>query len=152
MADPKGDGATRQTLVEDGTEFKGALTSKCPIVVKGRVEGEVAAPAMTVSDTGSVHGRARVGEIHSSGELSGEFDADVVQLSGRVRDNTILRARSLDIKLNPEKGKMQVVFGECTLEVGDEPVRGEVGKDKTPLVASPRAPSTPPEADDGLTA
>src|SRR5262245_59487970 len=125
MADPNG--GAKHTLVEDGTEFKGSLTSKCPIVVKGKVEGEVAAPALTVSDTGAVHGRAKVGDIHSQGELAGEFDADTVQLPGRVKDNTILRARSLDIKLSPEKGKMQVVFGECTLEVGDEPVRAEAG-------------------------
>ena len=30
----------RKTLVEEGTQFKGSLTSDCPIEVKGRVEGD----------------------------------------------------------------------------------------------------------------
>src|SRR5437867_1054481 len=100
MADRLGTGAgERTTLVEDGTEFKGSFTSKCPIVVKGRVEGDVSAPSLTVSPTGAVHGRAKVGQIHSEGELAGEFDADVIELSGKVKDNTVIRAKSLNIKL-----------------------------------------------------
>ena len=31
------DKSTKQTLVEEGTEFTGTLTSKCPIVVMGKV-------------------------------------------------------------------------------------------------------------------
>ncbi|HVY47214.1 MAG TPA: polymer-forming cytoskeletal protein [Minicystis sp.] len=133
------------TLVEDGTEFKGTLSSKCPIVVKGKVEGEVSAPSMKVSPTGAVHGRARVADLRSEGELSGEFDADTVQLSGRVRDKTVIRAKSLDVKLSPDKGKMQVVFGECTLEVGEEPARAEDAP-KPPVT---RASAAPPPDDFG---
>ena len=144
----------KTTLVEDGTEFKGSFTSKCPIVVRGRIEGEIAAPSLMVSVTGSVHGRAKVGQIRSEGELSGEFDADVIELSGKVKDNTVIRARSLDVKLSSEKGKMQVVFGECTLEVGDEPGRVETGVAARSLPSPPepvgpllgRKPSVPPEA------
>jgi cytoskeletal protein CcmA (bactofilin family) len=122
MADPKMDvGTEKRTLVEEGTQFKGSLTSNCPIVVKGRIEGEIAAPSLTVSVSGAVHGKAKVGEIRSMGELSGDFDADVVQLSGTVRDNTVIRAKSLEVKLAPTNGKMQVVFGECVLDVGDAP-------------------------------
>jgi cytoskeletal protein CcmA (bactofilin family) len=110
----------RKTLVEEGTQFKGSLTSNCPIEVKGRIEGDVTAPALAVSASGAVHGRVKVGEIRSQGELAGEFDADVVQLSGTVKDNTIIRAKSLEVKLHPAEGKMQVVFGECSLEVGAE--------------------------------
>jgi cytoskeletal protein CcmA (bactofilin family) len=122
MADPKVDvGTEKRTLVEEGTQFKGSLTSNCPIVVKGRIEGDVSAPSLTVSVSGAVHGKAKVGEIRSMGELSGDFDADVVQLSGTVRDNTVIRAKSLEVKLAPTNGKMQVVFGECVLDVGDTP-------------------------------
>ena len=65
MADPKNNeaNAEKRTLVEDGTQFKGSLTSTCPIVVKGRIDGEVEAPSLVVSTTGAVHGRARVGEV-----------------------------------------------------------------------------------------
>jgi len=124
MADPKS-GDEKRTLVEEGTEFKGSLSSNCPILVRGRIEGDVAAPSLTVSASGSVHGRAKVGEIRSQGELAGEFDADVVQLSGTVKDKTIIRARSLEVKLAPQNGKLAVVFGECELDVGDAPSKIE---------------------------
>jgi len=110
----------RKTLVEEGSQFKGSLTSSCPIVVRGRIEGDVQAPSLTISSSGAVHGKVKVDEMRSQGELAGEFDADVVQLSGTVKDNTIIRARSLEVKLTPASGKMQVVFGDCTLDVGGE--------------------------------
>jgi cytoskeletal protein CcmA (bactofilin family) len=116
-----GDQSGKRTLVEEGTQFKGSLSSSCPIVVKGKVDGDIAAPSLQVSSTGSVHGKVKVGQIESQGELSGEFDADVIQLSGTVRDKTVVRAKSLEVRLAPVAGKMQVVFGECMLDVGDQP-------------------------------
>jgi cytoskeletal protein CcmA (bactofilin family) len=109
----------KQTLVEEGTKFKGSLSSSCPIVVRGRIEGDVEAPSLTVSGSGAVHGKVKVGEMRSQGELAGEFDADIVQLSGTVKDNTVIRAKSLEVKLTPPTGKMQVIFGEVQLDIGD---------------------------------
>jgi cytoskeletal protein CcmA (bactofilin family) len=123
MSDPND--ATKRTLVEEGTQLKGSLTSTCPVLVRGRIEGEVQAPALTVSPSGAVHGRAKVGELNAEGELSGEFDADVVKLSGSVKDRTVIRAKSLEVKLATETGKLQVVFGECELEVGEPPKEKE---------------------------
>ena len=60
-----------------------------------------------------VCGKVKVGEMHSQGELAGEFDAETVQLSGIVKDKTIVRAKSLELKLSPTNGKMQVVFGDA---------------------------------------
>ncbi len=45
----------------------------------------------------------------------------MVQLSGVVKDKTIVRAKSLEVKLAPATGKMQVIFGECVLDVGEMP-------------------------------
>jgi cytoskeletal protein CcmA (bactofilin family) len=120
MSDLSNGANAKKTLVEEGTHFKGALSSSCPIEVKGRVEGEVTAPSLSVSESGSVHGRIKVGELTSRGELAGELDADVVQLSGSIKDSTIIRAKSLEVKLTAPGGKMQVTFGECQLEVGSE--------------------------------
>jgi len=120
MMDSKNAKHDRKTLVEEGTQFKGSLSSNCPIEVRGLIEGDVSAPALSVSASGAVHGRVKVGEIRSEGELAGEFDADVVQLSGTVKDNTVIRAKSFEVKLAPPSGKMQVIFGECELEVGSE--------------------------------
>jgi cytoskeletal protein CcmA (bactofilin family) len=129
MADPKlaeAPQSAKKTLVEEGTEFRGALTSNCPVVVSGRIDGELNAPALTVTGSGSVRGKARVGEILSEGEIAGEFDAERITLSGRVSDNTIIRAKSLEVNLRSDKA-MQVTFGDCMLEVGEEPRKGSQG-------------------------
>jgi cytoskeletal protein CcmA (bactofilin family) len=125
MSEQKNSASAKRTLVEEGTHFKGALSSNCPIEVKGRVEGEITAPALQVSESGSVHGRIKVGELSSQGELAGELDADVVQLSGTIKDSTIIRAKSLEVKLAAPNGKMQVTFGDCQLEVGSEEAQAE---------------------------
>jgi cytoskeletal protein CcmA (bactofilin family) len=150
MSEPLHAGHGRRTLVEEGTTFKGSLSSNCPIDVKGRIEGDVTAPALSVSASGSVHGKVKVGEIQSHGELAGEFDADVVQLSGSVKDATIIRAKSLEVKLTPAEGKMQVVFGECQLEVGSEAARTEAAARAAEAAArphekAPKGSSVPPE-------
>ncbi len=111
----------RTTLVEEGTHFKGSLSSKCPVVVKGKIEGDLTAPFLSVSVSGAVHGLVKVGEIVSEGELSGEFEADTIRLSGVVKDKTVVRAKSLEVKLAPANGRMEILFGECTFEVGDLP-------------------------------
>ena len=134
----------RKTLVEEGTQFKGSLSSDCPIEVKGRIEGDLAAPALAVSTSGAVHGKVKVGQIQSQGELAGEFDADVVQLSGSVKDNTVIRAKSLEVKLAPASGKMQVIFGECQLEVGSE----QPAKEAKPGSVRP-PPAEPAETNGG---
>ena len=143
----------RKTLVEEGTQFKGSLSSDCPIEVKGRVEGDLTAPALSVSTSGAVHGKVKVGEMRSQGELAGEFDADVVQLSGTVKDNTVIRAKSLEVKLAPANGKMQVIFGECELEVGTEQVakaeqpKEPKDKEKNGSIRPPPAEVSPPAAE-----
>lgn len=139
------DGTQRKkTLVEEGTQFKGSLSSECPIEVKGRIEGDLSAPALAVSASGAVHGHVKVGEMRSEGELAGEFDADTVQLSGKIRDNTVIRARSLEVKLSQPGGKMQVIFGECELEVGGEQLAKKEGVARAaevPKTISVRPPS-----------
>jgi cytoskeletal protein CcmA (bactofilin family) len=132
---------SRKTLVEEGTQFKGSLSSDCPIEVKGRIEGDLMAPALAVSATGAVHGKVKVGEMQSQGEIAGEFDADTVQLSGTVKDNTVIRAKSLEVKLAPANGKMQVIFGECELEVGsDQPAKEQAKEPAKEKAASIRPP------------
>jgi cytoskeletal protein CcmA (bactofilin family) len=133
----------KKTLVEDGTQFKGSLTSKCPIEVNGHVEGDLLAPSLLVSTTGSVHGKVMVGELHSEGRLAGEFDAEMVQLSGSVSDNTVIRAKSLEVKLASANGKMQVIFGECELDIGEGAAK-EAAETKTKS-ARPPAPEEEPQ-------
>ena len=146
MSDSKSGAGGRKTVVDEGTQFKGSLSSDCPIEVKGRIEGDVAAPSLVVSPSGGMRGRVKVGELRSEGEIAGEFDADVVQLSGTVKDNTVIRAKSLEVKLAPPNGKMQVIFGECELQVGDEQARRETGEPKTQTKRN-RPTSVPPQAD-----
>jgi cytoskeletal protein CcmA (bactofilin family) len=134
----------KKTIIEEGSELKGTLTSSCGVVVRGRLDGDIETPSLSVSASGAVHGRAKVGEVESEGELSGEFDADVVRLAGTIRDNTVIRARSLEVKLDAGTGKMQVMFGECELAVGDEP-SDDASKRKRKRDGKSEAPP-PPEA------
>src|SRR3954471_18265467 len=123
LRNPIGSATEKRTLVEEGTTFKGSLTSTCPIFVKGGIEGDIQAPSLTVAASGVVSGKLKAGELKSEGSLAGEVDVDKVQLSGSVKDNTVIRAKSLEVKLTASSAKMQVVFGECELEVGEQPTR-----------------------------
>jgi cytoskeletal protein CcmA (bactofilin family) len=122
---------TKKTLIEEGTELKGTMTSTCPIVVQGRVEGDLTGPSVEVAERGVLSGKAKVTELRSRGEIAGEFDAKVVELSGRVRDKTIIRAESLEVSLRREEGRIEMVFGDCELAVGDAP-------DKAKAIAAAR--------------
>jgi cytoskeletal protein CcmA (bactofilin family) len=136
----------KHTVVEEGSSFKGTLTSSCPIHVHGRIEGDLQTPALTVSATGVVHGKVKVGMVRSQGELAGEFDADSVELAGTVRDNTVIRARSLEVKLASARGKLQVIFGDCELSVGDEPTEHDAVEPPQLADAAPAPAALPMEA------
>jgi cytoskeletal protein CcmA (bactofilin family) len=142
LRNPIGSATEKRTLVEEGTTFKGSLSSTCPIFVKGGVEGDIQAPSLTVATSGTVSGKVKAGELKSDGAIAGEFDVDKVQLSGSVKDNTVIKAKSLEVKLTVSNAKMQVVFGECELEVGDQPSR-EKAADK----AHENGKSVPPPAE-----
>lgn len=139
MSEKNGLPTGKHTLVEEGTEFKGTMSSSCPIVVMGKVEGDIAGPVIHVTPSGVVSGVVKVKQLRSDGELAGEVEADTVEISGRVRDRTVIRARSLEVSLSVQKGGMQVVFGECELAVGDEP-------NKEAAIASALTPPAPAEA------
>ncbi len=110
----------KQTIVEDGTEFDGSVRSKCPITVSGKLKGEISAPSLTITASGSVHGQVKVSHLKSQGELAGEIDAENVELAGKVNDQTTIRATSLEVTLNQPGNKLQVTFGNCELQVGDK--------------------------------
>jgi cytoskeletal protein CcmA (bactofilin family) len=149
MSDKNGLPDGKHTLVEEGTEFKGTLSSKCPIVVMGRVEGDVTGPFIHVTASGVVAGNVKVHELRSDGELAGQVQADTVRIAGRVRDKTTIRARVMEVSLTTDKGGMEVVFGECELAIGDEPNKeaAVAAALATPVVAAPK--ETPKEAERG---
>jgi len=121
MESQKATEMNRLTVVEEGTEFRGSMTSSCAVIVKGKISGDLASPALTVTPTGHVSGKVKVGTLASQGEIAGEFDAEHAHLSGRVSDATVVRARTLEVKLTSD-GRMTVTFGDDTrLDVGDEP-------------------------------
>ncbi len=145
MSDKNGLPTGKHTLVEEGTEFKGSLSSKCPIVVMGKVEGEVAGPVIHVTSSGVIAGNVKVKELQSAGEVAGEVEAESVRISGKVRDKTVIRARTLEVSLSSSKGGMEVVFGECELSVGDEPNKEAAIAAATAAQAGEAAPAASPE-------
>ena len=153
MSEKNGIPTGKHTLVEEGTDFKGTMSSSCPIVVMGKVEGDIAGPVIHVTPSGVVSGVVKVKQLRSDGELAGEVEADTVEISGRVRDRTVIRARSLEVSLSVQKGGMQVVFGECELAVGDEPNKeaaiAAATSSPTATAASPEASGVKPEPGTG---
>lgn len=113
MQDRAGRVNDRKTLVDEGTRFRGSLSSDCPIEVQGQIEGDLAAPTVVVTATGAIRGTVKVAELQSQGELAGTFDAEVAKVSGTVKENTVIRAKSLEVNLASRDGKMKVIFGEC---------------------------------------
>jgi cytoskeletal protein CcmA (bactofilin family) len=137
----------KRTLIEEGTAITGNLASSCPIVVMGRIEGEISGPSMEVAESGVVAGRVKVTALRSRGEVAGELEAETIQLSGRVRDETVIRAKSLQVNGTPVK------FGECELCIGDEPDKQRaideatgVARKAEPLPGMTPAAEAPPAA------
>jgi hypothetical protein len=106
---------------------------------------QIEAPALTITSTGSVIGNVKAEKLRSEGTLAGDIDADDVYLAGTVGSNTMIRARKLEVKLAPERGKLAVTFGECIIEVGDDPA---VVKEPVPEAAkaAPAAVAAPEES------
>ena len=110
----------KQTIIENGTEFQGVMRSECPVVVSGKMKGEISAPTLTLTNEGNVQGKIKVKQLKSQGSLGGEIDAESVELSGSVSENTVIRSAALEVKLQESGGnKLQVSFGNCELQVGD---------------------------------
>jgi cytoskeletal protein CcmA (bactofilin family) len=145
----KSEGQNKQTTVEEGTQFKGTLSSTCQVMVRGVVDGDLTAPIVIVSESGTVVGNVKAQSIWSEGVLAGRVDADDVHLSGNVRSDTVIRARTLEVKLQRHKEKLEVTFGECILDVGDDP--SAEAQDSSNASSSKRKSQMPPaaEASDG---
>jgi cytoskeletal protein CcmA (bactofilin family) len=110
---------TKRTIIETGTEIEGAIKSERPIVLSGSVKGQVTAPSLEITQEGAVKGTVKVLRFACKGEVGGEVDAETVELSGRVCDATVIRSKTLDVKLAQGEGAVAVTFGNCELQVGE---------------------------------
>jgi hypothetical protein len=107
---------------DEGSALSGALTSDGRILVMGELRGEVAGSSIEVTATGALSGRIRAGVLRSRGALGGRLEADDVDLGGRILDQTVIRARGLAVAFEDGDGG-GAQFGDCELEIGDEPDR-----------------------------
>jgi cytoskeletal protein CcmA (bactofilin family) len=64
---------TKQTVLEEGTEVEGSIRSQCPITVSGTLKGDIAAPSLTITLSGSVHGQVKVSNFKSEGETAAKL-------------------------------------------------------------------------------
>jgi cytoskeletal protein CcmA (bactofilin family) len=121
MSDSTNGRSGKRTLIDEGTELKGSVKSTCPVVVMGRIEGDVSGPSVEIAEKGTVIGKVKALQFASHGDMYGEIEAESVELSGKIRDGTVIRARSLDIKVNRQGPREPIQFGDCELFIGDEP-------------------------------
>ena len=111
---------TKETIIAEGTVMKGSITSDCPVTVSGKVDGDLSAPSLNITNSGSVHGQVLVEKLVSNGEISGEIEAQEVNLAGTVKDKTSIKAKTLEVRLDAkDPERLNVTFGDCSLEVGD---------------------------------
>jgi cytoskeletal protein CcmA (bactofilin family) len=133
--------ASRRTSIESGTELEGSIQSQCPVTVGGSLRGRLTAPGLTVTRSGSVHGEVSVSELKAQGEISGQIEAETVELAGTVGDETVIRAQTLAVRSSAEGG-MEVTFGNCELQIGPRRPAGDV----EPRVDDNKAESPRPRA------
>ena len=117
----------------------GALLLVAALVVGcGHQPTETAPSRVETKDgpKGVVAGNIKVQRLRSEGEIAGSVEADAVRIGGRVRDRTVIRARSLEVTLSGKGTEVQ--FGDCELQVGDAP-------DKEAAIAAATAAAAPPE-------
>jgi cytoskeletal protein CcmA (bactofilin family) len=108
----------KKTIIEDGTTFSGTLSASGPILARGHLDGEVSGPALEVTETGVVSGKVKVAELRSRGELGGRFEAEDVILSGRIRDETLIVAKSLEVTR-----ATVLTLEDCELRIGEPPTK-----------------------------
>lgn len=113
--------AEGSTIIEEGTNFRGTLTSNRPILVNGRVEGDVSAPAVRVTRSGVLQGNVEAKMISCRGSAAGAFDADTIELSGSIAENTRIRAQRLNLKIVSTSGKIELAFGQAVTAQEWEP-------------------------------
>lgn len=123
-----GHAPARKSVIEEGTSFKGAINASSPVLVRGTFEGEITGAAVEIDRGGVMLGKAKVSELRCRGEMGGEFEAENVEIGGRVRDKTIIRARSLLVAPGADQEAHAPLFGECQLEVGDPPSKEQAIK------------------------
>jgi cytoskeletal protein CcmA (bactofilin family) len=121
-------GQPKKTVVEEGTALRGSLASNGQVLVMGRVDGEVSGVAVEITETGAVSGRVKTPALRSRGELRGEIDAEDVELSGHVLDDTVIRAQAIAVNI-PTAGGPTMLFGDCELEIGEAPQNTFVAND-----------------------
>ena len=103
------------TIVQEGTRFKGDFLSSCPIVVNGQIEGDVKAPSVTVTNSGALQGNVEAKTIACRGTVSGVLEADTIELSGAIAQNTVIRAQRLRLNIESTSGRIELAFGKAVI-------------------------------------
>lgn len=116
------DETSATSVIAKGTTFTGTVKSGGPITVSGTLEGELDAPELEIAEGGVVSGRIKVERLRSAGEIAGQVEAGHLTLAGRVRDDTTIRAREIEVKLSSgDKAPLALSFGNARVEVGERP-------------------------------
>jgi cytoskeletal protein CcmA (bactofilin family) len=108
-----GSRAEPTTIVAEGTDFRGDFTSRCPVIVNGRIEGDVKAPSVTVTTTGALQGKIEAKTIRCKGSVAGVLEADSIELTGAIARDTIVRAQRLNLDVESTSGRIELAFNQA---------------------------------------
>jgi cytoskeletal protein CcmA (bactofilin family) len=110
------------TIVEEGTRFRGEFASRHPVIVHGRVEGDVKAPTVTVMPSGTLQGKIEAKTISSTGSVGGVLEADSIELTGAIAQDTVVRAQRLSLDVESTTGRIELAFNQAvTLKTSKYP-------------------------------
>ena len=100
-------------LVGEGTHCRGEFASRHPVIVHGRIEGDVKAPTVTVTASGALQGRIEAKTISSTGSVAGVLEADSIELTGAIAQDTIVRAQRLSLDVESTTGRIELAFNQA---------------------------------------
>ena len=128
------------SLIRADLTITGTVVSVSDVEIDGRIEGEVRAHSVRVSDTGLVVGKIRAQNLQVLGRVEGHISARTVQLTSTANvSGDIEHACLLGIELGATfEGTSHNLGGEGASESTTEPA-----SDNRPQAAQPTAATLP---------
>lgn len=109
------------TTIANGSAIKGSIKSQCNVVIDGHMEGDVEAPLVRISASGTLIGNVSANSIESFGSISGEMHASKFVLNGRIEKDSKIIADSIEFSDAEADQSVGITLGECEIYVGEIP-------------------------------
>jgi cytoskeletal protein CcmA (bactofilin family) len=104
-----------ETIVGEGTEFKGELSAGNAVRIDGCLEGDVRADCVIVGENGRISGNIRAREVIVGGKVEGNIEASVF---AELKTKAVVRGEIRALRLVVSEGA--VFDGRSYMAAGEE--------------------------------